>query len=284
MKKSKEKEEKNPKKGGIKSKKVAKVTSHLPEEGFFLPKEYKNKVKWKENPLYRSSFLLLLLTLVWIAVSAPRWKFNQEWQKAASDLQRTSLQESEWVAASLTKIRPIRNKYREIEKILQYRRIALGPILASLQKHIPDEISLNKINWQSTLEKTTNNLDVTGRQSRATENFSGKRSTREAVLKLEIYATPKWKEQQKKRSPAGWLVNLDKDLARQGIRIKARDIGTENPFMVETPPGSGQFQAKGYYIEVTLTLELDGPKMPVANTRKPPTLTPPASVVTPPKI
>lgn len=224
-------------------------------QGFFLPQSYKLSIQWKVNPIFRATFLILLLTLLYAVLLIPRWIFTQEWKKAAIDLTKTSLDENEWVAAALAKIRPIRNKYQEIGRILQYRRIALAPILSSIQRHIPKEISLRSFQWESDLNKTTDNILIVGRRTKPPVEVSP--TSRKATLKMEIYATPKWNRE---KSPAGWLANVESDLKKNGIKVTERNIGTEQPFI---PIGQPEEQNSGVgasTIEITLQLELDGPQ------------------------
>lgn len=245
--------------------KIAKPTQNV--QGFLLPKDYKNQIQWKENPIYRATFLLLLLTIVWSVVSIPRWFFSDQWEKAAADLQTTSLNESEWISASLKKIRPIRNKYKEIEEILQYRRIPLSPVLSALQTYIPKNISLNKIEWETTLGKTTKNLDVTGKRQQDKPQVNT--TAREATLRLEVYANQNWKNEQKEKSTVGWLINLEKEISKLGIKIKERNIGTETPYIVAKTSNTNQSTSiEGYITPVTLRLELEGPKMEEATPKK----------------
>lgn len=257
MKPSKSEEKESSKKT---SKKVIRVQKPKQEPmGFLLPKNYKMWIQWRENPLYRGTFLLVLLTITWGAISAPRWIFSEEWKKASQDYKATSLAENQWVSDGLAKIRPLQNKYREIDEILKFRRIPLSPILSSLQKHIPKEVSINKIQWESNLKKTTKNIDITGRRlTQQPDADEIKNTFREAKLKLEVYATADWNRD---RSPVGWLANVEKDIQSYGIRIANRTIGTEKPFIA-----SGEIAQKmgkkgaGTTLEVTLSLELDGPQ------------------------
>jgi hypothetical protein len=262
--------------------KGAKVKDTLPQpeaQGFLLPKEYKMRIRWRENPLFRATFLILLLTLTWVLLTIPRWFFLDQQARATADLEITAQEESEWVQASLTKIRPLRTKYKEIEEILRYRRLPVAPILSALQRNIPKEnISINSINWESNLEKTTKNIEITGRTApgEAPVNHTARRGT----LRLEIYATPEWASS--RRSPAGWMANVEKDLSKAGMIIRNRQISEERLY---TPNVERNEAAKGKpfgrAIEITLTIELDGPKIMEANKygKKRPVTPPPPSQV-----
>lgn len=264
--KKKEKDEKKLKqeaKEAKQAKKAARNRAQGEVQGFLLPQSHKLSIQWRVNPIFRATFLVLLLTLLYATILVPRWIFNQEWEKATADLSQTSLQESEWVAASLTKIRPIRNKYREIEQILQYRRIGLSPILSSIQRNIPREISINSLQWETDLSKTTDNILISGRRVQTPEDIN--HTARKATLTMEIYATTRWNRE---RSPAGWLANVESDLKKNGIKVIERNIGTERPFVPIGGSGERSRGAGGSTLEVTLRLELEGPQERAVNTTR----------------
>lgn len=243
----------------------------LEPQGFLLPKPYKMTIQWKENPLYRGTFLLLLLTILCGFISLPRWIFTNEWKKSLQDYKTTSLEENQWVSTGLTKIRPLQNKYKEIDEILKYRRIPLSPILSSIQKNIPLEISLNKIQWESNLQKTTKNIDILGKKVvPQLDDIQIHNTFREAKIKLDIYATPDW---DRKQSPSAWLANVEKDIKKQGIRITNRNIGTEKPYISPyNTTAKSEKKADGTTIEVSLSLELEGPKKTEGKGRPKPVL------------
>jgi len=230
-------------------------------QGFLLPKPYRQMMFWRESLLFRSTFLALLLLIVTGFTFLARYYIVDLWRIAATDEYQTALEEADWIKSSLETIAPIRNKFREVETLIQLQPIPFSPVLAAVEQSIPDGISINSMNWDSSLEDTSNNLVILGQKS---PPRAGELPTvRKARIQMEVYATPQWKQDNPNTSPIAWMEGLEQELENYGLSIIRRNIGNEEPFIV--PPDLREIMPQeeaGTVIRVTLEIRNDAPQAP----------------------
>lgn len=200
-------------KGGKDSKAVKapkKASMDLSIQGFLIPKHYKNLSIYKNHPLFRSTLLIFLLTLVVLAIGGTQWFLASRVKTAALATQTLELEEAQRLQGQTMTLKPIRDKYRELEVLRRQLRVPLSPILDVIEKTIPPQISINRI--------TANAPPIASTES----------SKRKIQIQAEVYFPEGINAEESTFSK--WPETMTKNSEKWGLKISKVNWGPQRRF------------------------------------------------------
>jgi hypothetical protein len=129
-----------------KSKKVKSEELTFKVDGFLLPKNYRKQSFYRNSPIFRGSLLLFIICLLAAADMGYQYYNMREVKQIALDTQRSEESEQTRVQAQAVTLRATGDKYRELSELRKQLRVPLSPVLDAIEKTIPENMSVNKIN------------------------------------------------------------------------------------------------------------------------------------------
>jgi len=122
-------------------------TSEAGVQGFLVPTYYRKQSKYRNNPLFRSTSLLIIACLALGALQVYKYTLANNNKRVSEQTQKLEIDESSRLQQQSASLRPIKSKYKELEVLRKQLRVPMAPVLDAIEKTIPDEVSINKIVW-----------------------------------------------------------------------------------------------------------------------------------------
>lgn len=207
-------------------------------QGFLVPKNYRTLSKYRNGSLFRLTSILLLTTFIVGGVQLYKWRVAGNNKVIAEQAQNLETEESARLQEQATGLRPVRFKFAELEVLRRQLRIPLAPLLDTIEKTIPDNISVNKINWLCPPVMSTGTLK------------------RRANVQIEVYFPNNVDANDSKLML--WPEKMKEAIANYGLQISQSDWGPEKRF---EPTNEQRVKAKtqfGTTRTLSLTVELAG--------------------------
>jgi len=132
------------KKGAVKTEQK-KEAIQIGVEGFLVPRHYRNQSVYRNHPIFRGTLLILILAIATAGLISYEGLLASQSKKVVLATQELEVAESARLQNQAAILKPIRDKYRELEILRRQLRIPFAPILDSIEKTIPEKISVNRI-------------------------------------------------------------------------------------------------------------------------------------------
>jgi hypothetical protein len=121
--------------------------AELNVQGFLVPKHYRRLSKYRNNTIFRSTSLVVLLCLAAGALQVFKYTLTNNNKRISEVTQKLEMEESGRLQQKAAGLRPIKSKFKELEVLRKQLRIPMAPVLDALEKTIPEDISINRITW-----------------------------------------------------------------------------------------------------------------------------------------
>jgi hypothetical protein len=229
--------EKKPKEE-IKTKKKADPNEQIGFQSFLIPKHYRNQSVYRNHIVFRFSLFLVMLVILAGLLTFFQWQSSKKATEVLIITQNIETEESGRLQAQSNSLRPVRDKFKELESLRRQLRVPLGPVLDAIEKTIPQEVSLNRFTSSCPPIASTSTLK------------------RKMQIQMEVFF------------PAGtssdnpivgaWPETLAETLQKNGLLISDANWGPEREFkrLNEDSKKRKVTQAAGNSKELNLTVEL----------------------------
>ena len=229
--------EKKPKEE-IKTKKTEKPSEQIGFQSFLIPKHYRNQSVYRNHIVFRFTLFLIVLILLTGLLTFFQWQSSKKATEVLVLTQNIETEESGRLQAQSNALRPVRDKFKELESLRRQLRVPLAPILDAIEETIPQEISINRFTSSCPPIASTSTLK------------------RKMQIQLEVFI------------PLGtsgddpiigaWPETLAETLQKRGLLISDASWGPEREFkrLNEDTKKKRVSQAVGNSKELNLTIEL----------------------------
>ena len=206
-------------------------------EGFLVPRFYRNQSIYREHPVYKATLLALLLIVLNLTIIGLEYYIDNKNKEVILDTQKIELAEVDELQNQTTILKPIRSKYKEIEILRRQLRIPLSPILDIIEKTIPPQISINRINTLCAPIAATPAIH------------------RKTQVQLEVYFPPAVEPTETLTTE--WVKNITDKLKDKGLKLMKNEWGIQKKFSPTIEQGKRvKGEELGYTKELVLTIEL----------------------------
>lgn len=210
-------------------------------EGFFIPQEYKIQYAYRTRAVFRITFLLAIVTVLTVAATIFLHFRADQVKTLTIQTQQTIQQDTSQLALQKATLQAFTDKYNDLQKLREHLRIPLAPILDSVEKTIPDPISITKISFLCPPIPTT-----------AT-------ASRKATLTLEVFFPES--TQPNDAAYTNWPKTISQFLQPHGIQVASNEW---SPIRHYTPSLATKIEQKdrptqkvsGKSKDLTLVLQL----------------------------
>jgi hypothetical protein len=207
-------------------------------QGFLVPKHFRYLSKYRNNSFFRLTSLIFLLTLIVGGAQLYKWTVAHNNKKVSEIAQRLELDESSRLQQQASGLRPVKNKFQELEVLRRQLRIPMAPVLDTIEKTIPESISINRIEWLCPPMAASDSL------------------RRRATLRIEVYFPHNIDAND--TNLISWPDKMREKIGEYGLKIVQSDWGPEKKF---EPTNEQKVKAKdpfGSTRTLSLSVELAG--------------------------
>jgi hypothetical protein len=106
-------------------------------QGFLLPESYKQKVIYRENLPFRLTLPAFIILWVVVAAITPLWIYAKGARTNAEKFAATIAEQDAKATTRITSLKPVRDKYREIQTLRKQLRLPLNAIFLTEQASSP---------------------------------------------------------------------------------------------------------------------------------------------------
>jgi hypothetical protein len=191
-------------------------------QGFLVPKHFRTLSKYRNNSFFRLTSLIFILILVISGIQVFKWTVAHNNKRIADVAQKLEMDESGRLQQQAAGLRPVKNKFQELEVLRRQLRIPMAPVLDTIEKTIPDNISINKINWLCPPAAAAGSL------------------RRRATVQIEVYFPSNVDAND--ASLMAWPERMREKISEYGLKIVQSDWGPEKKF---EPTNEQRVKAKG---------------------------------------
>jgi hypothetical protein len=179
-------------------------------QGFLVPKHFRYRSKYRNGVFFRCTSLLLLAGLIVAGIQVYKWTIANSNKSISEEIQKVQLEESSRLQQQAAGLRPIKSKFKELEVLRRQLRIPMAPILDTIEKTIPENISVNKITWMCAPVAASGNLK------------------RKANVQVEVYFPKIVKTDDE--SVMEWPNKMKQKISEYGLKITQSEWGAEKRF------------------------------------------------------
>ena len=126
-----------------KEKKVKVVANRGPIDGFLIPDHFRRQSFYRHHPAFRSTLLLLIIAVLIGSIGGYKWVLAQKTNKTRNATQQMLLAESQRLQNETLLLKTTKERHQQLSILEKQLRIPLTPVLDSIEKTIPKEISIN---------------------------------------------------------------------------------------------------------------------------------------------
>jgi hypothetical protein len=189
-------------------------------QGFLLPESYKQKVIYRENLPFRLTLPAFIILWVVVAAITPLWIYAKGARTNAEKFAATIAEQDAKATTRITSLKPVRDKYREIQTLRKQLRVPFTPVLSAIERAIPNGASLLSATW---------NCDTTS---------SDEKHKRTATLQLQVYY-PEGNDPMLGENNQ-WPTKLEGLLENTGASPTKAEWGSVTPYQGENPSTGGK--------------------------------------------
>lgn len=220
------------------TKKTAKPSENIGFQSFLIPKHYRNQSVYRNHIVFRFSLFLIMLTILAGLLTFFQWQSSRKATEVLILTQNIETEESGRLQAQSNSLRPIRDKFKELESLRRQLRVPLAPILDAIEKTIPQEVSINRFTSSCPPIASTSTLK------------------RKMQIQIEVFFPTGTSSD----NPVigAWPETLAETLQKRGLLISDANWGPEREFkrLNEDAKRKKITQAAGSSKELNLTIEL----------------------------
>jgi hypothetical protein len=207
-------------------------------QGFLVPKHFRSLSKYRNNSFFRITSLIFVVVLMIAGLQLYKWTVAHNNKRISEVAQKLELDESSRLQQQASGLRPVKNKFQELEVLRRQLRIPMAPVLDTIEKTIPDNISINKVEWICPPMAASGTL------------------RRRATLRIEVY----FPHNIDANDPTliSWPDKMREKISEYGLKIVQSDWGPEKKF---EPTNEQKVKAKvpfGSTRTLTVSVELGG--------------------------
>jgi hypothetical protein len=207
-------------------------------QGFLVPKHFRSVSKYRNNSFFRVTSLIFLIALIIGGLQLYKWTVAHNNKRISETAQKLELDESSKLQQQSSGLRPVKNKFEELEVLRKQLRIPMAPALDTVEKTVPDQISINKIEWLCPPMAASGTL------------------RRRATMRVEVY----FPHNIDANDPnlISWPDKMREKITEYGLKIVQSDWGPEKKF---EPTNEQKVKSKvpfGSTRTLTLSIELAG--------------------------
>jgi hypothetical protein len=183
---------------------------YLRPDGFLLTPFHRKQSVYKNNPLFRSTLLIILAAFATVGFFAIQSYKITQIKNIAKEREFREKNESNKIQTQTLALKPTRTKFVELDSMRKQLRIPLAPVLDAIEKSIPDALTINRITTNCTPISTTD-----------TQN-------RKMDVHIEVYFPPN--SQQTDEFLGKWLLKLTNRLLSYGMTTTKIEWGNVRKF------------------------------------------------------
>lgn len=207
-------------------------------QGFLVPKYFRSLSKYRNNSFFRLTSLIFILSLLVGSIQLYKWTVAHNNKRVSEIAQKLELDESSRLQQQASGLRPVKNKFQELEVLRTQLRVPIAPTLDTIEKTIPDSISINKIEWLCPPRAASGTLK------------------RRATVRIEVYFPSNIDANDS--NLISWPEKMREKISEYGLKISQSDWGPEKNF---EPTSEQKAKARvpfGTTRTLTITVELAG--------------------------